>query len=133
VPTAATFFAVGLIPADPAEAVVVLVELNMVEQRYQAVLEVLNDGASVTEVARRRGVARQAVHEWMRRYAADGLSGLADHSSKPLSCPHQMLSQIPEAGAIRVRARVIRGVALNTTAAGNGGSPSRLLVCSARR
>jgi hypothetical protein len=28
----------------------VLVELNLVEQRYQAVLEVLNDGATVTDV-----------------------------------------------------------------------------------
>ena len=63
-----------------------LVELNLVELRYQAVLEVLN-GASVTDVARRYGVARQTVHEWLRRYAADGLAGLADRSSKPLSCP----------------------------------------------
>ena len=39
-----------------------LVELRVVEQRYQAVLEVLNDGASVVEVARRSGVARQTVH-----------------------------------------------------------------------
>ena len=67
-----------------------LVELNLVEQRYRAVLEVLNDGASVTDVARRFGVARQTVHEWLRRYAVDGLAGLADHSSRPLSCPHQM-------------------------------------------
>src|SRR3954464_14470113 len=53
----------------------VLVELRLVEQRYQAVLEVLNDGASVTDVARRHGVARQTVHGWWRRYAADGLVG----------------------------------------------------------
>ena len=32
-----------------------LVNLGLVEQRYRAVLEVLNDGASVTEVARRSG------------------------------------------------------------------------------
>jgi transposase InsO family protein len=30
------------------------------------------------------------VHGWLRRYATDGLGGLADHSSRPLSCPHQM-------------------------------------------
>ena len=41
----------------------VLVELGVVEQRYRAVLEVLEDGAPVTEVARRYGVARQTVHE----------------------------------------------------------------------
>ena len=67
-----------------------LVELGLVEQRYQAVLEVLNDGASVTDVARRYGVARQTVHVWLGSYAAEGLRGLADRSSKPLSCPHQM-------------------------------------------
>ena len=32
-------------------SVVVLVELGVVEQRYQAVLEVVNQGVSVTEVA----------------------------------------------------------------------------------
>ena len=51
-----------------------LVELAVAEQRYRAVLEVL-DGASVTEVARRYGVSRQRVHTWLRRYAADGGSG----------------------------------------------------------
>jgi transposase InsO family protein len=80
----------------------VLVELNLVEQRYQAVLEVFNDGASVTDVARRHGVARQTVHEWLRRYAADGLGGLADHSSKPLSCPHQMAPEL-EARIVEMR------------------------------
>ena len=67
-----------------------LVELGLVEQRYQAVLEVLNDGATVTDVARRHGVARQTVHEWLRKYAAQGLRGLVDRTSRPWSCPHQM-------------------------------------------
>lgn len=35
-----------------------IVELSVVEQRYQAVLEVVQDGATVTDVARRHGVAR---------------------------------------------------------------------------
>jgi hypothetical protein len=35
--------------------------------------------------------ARQTVHEWLARYANEGgLGGLADRSSRPLSCPHQM-------------------------------------------
>jgi len=68
----------------------VLVELDVVEQRYRAVLEVL-DGASVVGVARRYGVTRQTVHGWLRRYAGSGgLGGLADRSSRPASCPHQM-------------------------------------------
>ena len=67
-----------------------LAELGVVEQRYRAVLEVL-DGATVTDVALRYGVVRQTVHEWLRRYANEGgLGGLADRSSRPDSCPHQM-------------------------------------------
>jgi transposase InsO family protein len=81
--------------------VVVLVELGVVEQRYQAVLEVLG-GASVTDVARRYGVARQTVHGWLRRYATDGLAGLVDRSSKPDSCPHQTPVEI-EARIVEMR------------------------------
>jgi transposase InsO family protein len=80
----------------------VLVELGLVEQRYQAVLEVINDGATVTDVARRRGVARQTVHVWLRRYAAHGLAGLVDVVSKPLSCPHQMSPEV-EARVLELR------------------------------
>jgi transposase-like protein len=80
----------------------VIVELNVVEQRYQAVLEVLNQGATVTDVARRNGVARQTVHEWLRRYASQGLSGLVDGSARPLSCPHQMPAEV-EARIIGLR------------------------------
>ena len=79
-----------------------LVELGLVEQRYQAVLEVLNDGATVTDVARRFGVTRQTVHRWLRRYAADGLAGLADGSARPLSCPHQMAPEV-EARIVEMR------------------------------
>jgi transposase len=79
-----------------------LVRLDLVEQRLQAVLEVLNDGATVTEVARRFGVARQTVHGWLRAYGSEGLPGLADHSSRPLSCPHQMAPEI-EAQVVAMR------------------------------
>jgi len=55
----------------------VLVELGLVEQRYEAVLDVLHDGATVTDVARRNGLSRQTVREWLRKYAAYGLAGLS--------------------------------------------------------
>ena len=65
-------------------------EWSVAEQRYRAVLEVL-DGATVTLVAQRYGVTRQTVHAWLRRYAADGgVVNLDDRSSRPWSCPHQM-------------------------------------------
>ncbi len=79
---------------ESGEVVIVLVELGLVEQRYQAVLEVLNDASTVTDVAVRFGVTRQTVHRWLRRYAADGIAGLVDHVSTPGSCPHQMRPEV---------------------------------------
>jgi transposase len=82
--------------------VVVLVELGLVEQRYQAVLEVINLTSTVTDVAVRFGVTRQTVHRWLRRYAAVGIAGLVDGSARPLSCPHQM-SPVVEARIVELR------------------------------
>ena len=79
-----------------------LVELGLVEQRLAAVLEVLGEGATVTDVARRYGVGRQTVHRWLRTYAVQGLGGLADRSSRPLSCPHQMVPEV-EARIVEMR------------------------------
>ncbi len=67
-----------------------LVELSVVEQRYQAVLAVVGDGVPVVEVAARFGVSRQAVHRWLRWYEAQGVAGLADRSHRPPRCSHQM-------------------------------------------
>jgi transposase len=68
-------------------------ELNVVEQRYQAVLEVL-DGIPVTEVAERFGVTRQTVHRWMARYRESGLAGLADRSHAPKAHPWRVSAEI---------------------------------------
>ena len=78
-----------------------LVELGLVEQRHRAVLEVL-EGASVLEVAARYEVSRQSVHGWLRKYASRGLAGLADRSSRPDGCPHQMPAGV-EAGVVELR------------------------------
>jgi transposase-like protein len=52
-----------------------LVELSVVEQRYQAVLAVIRDGVPIVQVAHRFDVSRQAVHRWLRWYEAEGLAG----------------------------------------------------------
>jgi transposase InsO family protein len=67
-----------------------LVELSVVEQRYQAVLAVIRDGVPIVEVAGRFGVSRQAVHRWLRWYEDQGLAGLPDRSHRPPRCSHQM-------------------------------------------
>src|SRR6266581_1658101 len=65
-------------------------ELSVTEQRYKAVLAVIAEGRTVTQVARDWDVARQTVHVWLERYEADGLEGLANRSHRPAHCPHQM-------------------------------------------
>jgi transposase-like protein len=66
----------------------VLVELGVVEQRYDAVKEVL-EGGTVTEVAERYGVTRQSLHNWLRRNRERGMAGLVDRSKRPRTCPHR--------------------------------------------
>ena len=68
----------------------VMRELSVVEQRYQAVLAVIDQGETVTSVADRFGVSRKTVHVWLARYEVGGLENLADRSHRPVSCPHQM-------------------------------------------
>jgi len=48
-------------------------ELSVAEQRNQAVLLVIKDGRTVTEVAAAVGVSRQTLHAWSARYAWPGL------------------------------------------------------------
>jgi transposase-like protein len=79
------FFALVCAVGGGGAPFAVLVELGVVEQRYQAALEVLSDGATVTDVARRYGAVRQTVHGWLRKYAAQGLAGLVDQPSRPRS------------------------------------------------
>jgi transposase InsO family protein len=83
------------------EDAVPLVDLSMVEQRYDAVREVL-DGATVKDTAVRYGVDRRTLHRWLVRYATDGLAALADKSSKPDRCPHQMAPEV-EARIVELR------------------------------
>jgi transposase InsO family protein len=71
-----------------------LVELSVMEQRYQAVVAVVQDGWKITEVAARLGVTRQAVHKWIARYEAGGLAALADRSHRPNSCAHQISPEL---------------------------------------
>src|SRR5665213_3121765 len=65
-------------------------ELSKMEQRYDAVLGVIRDGFTVTEVARKFGVSRQTVHVWLARYKEGGLEALVDCSHRPVNSPAQI-------------------------------------------
>ena len=73
--------------AGPRKEVgIVLVELGVVEQRYDAVKEVRDGGGTVTEVAERYVVTRQSLHGWIRRYrgAGDGRLGRSLQAAEDL-------------------------------------------------
>jgi transposase InsO family protein len=95
-----------------------LVVVSVVEQRYRAVMAVL-DGAAVTEVAAEVGVSRQSVHAWLARYREAGLAGLVDRSHGTMSCPHRASVEVealvcelrrahPRWGALRIRHELMR-------------------------
>ena len=45
------------------------------------------DGWTVARAAEMAGVSRQTATKWVRRYRADGVAGLEDHSSRPRHSP----------------------------------------------
>jgi transposase-like protein len=75
-----------------------LVELSVVEQRYQAVLAVIRDGVQVIEVARRFDVSRQAVHWWLRWYEDQGLKAVDGRLTEPLQCAQPSADSMALAG-----------------------------------
>src|SRR5690349_21067938 len=77
-------------------------ELSVTEQRYKAVVAVIGDGRTVTEVARDWNISRETLHQWLRRYEDEGLEGLANRSHRPTYCPHQMPPEI-EAQLLELR------------------------------
>ncbi|OBH54781.1 transposase [Mycobacterium colombiense] len=77
-------------------------ELSVAEQRYQAVLAVISDGLSISQVAEKVGVSRETLHSWLARYEAQGLEGLLDRSHRPVACPHQMPAAV-EAALLELR------------------------------
>ncbi|RAO54971.1 hypothetical protein LUPAC06_04273 [Micromonospora saelicesensis] len=66
-----------------------LAELSVMEQPFHAVMECLG-GTPKTEVAARYGVSRQTIHNWLGRYAAEGIKGVEDRSHRPHVCPHRV-------------------------------------------
>ena len=73
--------------------------MSVAEQRYQAVLAVISDGLSVSQVAEKVGVSRQTLPAWLARYEA---AGLDDRSYRPVSSPHQVPAEV-EAALLELR------------------------------
>jgi hypothetical protein len=49
---------------------------------------------NVAQTCRYYGISRQVFYVWYRRYEAEGLTGLRDRSTRPLTCPHETPSEV---------------------------------------
>lgn len=78
-----------------------LVELSIMEQRYQAVLAVVQDGWKVTEVAARLGVPRQSVHAWIATSRAGWPRSRPSHGRKA-STPERRDVRVLRIGALEL-------------------------------
>ncbi|MFJ8212105.1 IS481 family transposase [Streptomyces sp. NPDC096033] len=59
-------------------------------------------GRPVAHVAAEMGISRPTAHKWIRRWRAEGETGLHDRSSRPGTTPHRTLAKI-EAQVCRLR------------------------------
>ncbi|WFB05610.1 IS481 family transposase [Streptomyces sp. LX-29] len=102
----------------------------LVEQRYRAVLEVLN-GAPVTEVAVRYGVSRQSIYTWKAKHAAGGFAALKELSRRPRSSPTRLPAEVEALACEMRRAHPrwgARRIAHELARAGVPSPPSRATV-----
>jgi transposase InsO family protein len=102
----------------------------LVEQRYRAVLEVL-DGSPVGEVAVRYGVSRQSVYSWKARHAAAGIDGLREASRRPRTSPARLSAEVEALVCELRRAHRrwgARRIAFEVAQRGVAGAPSRATV-----
>lgn len=71
-----------------------LMEISKMEQRYDAVIAVVQGGFSITEAAQKFGVSRESVYRWMKRYEEGELEALAEGSHRPKHSPLQTPAEI---------------------------------------
>ena len=90
-------------------------EVSILERRLEFVKLASQDGANISELARRFGVSRPTAYKWLGRYVEEVASSLADHSRRPHCSPARTNEAVEEA-ILAVRedhpawgARLIRG------------------------
>ncbi len=75
---------------------------TMGERRREFVLAADQDDANVRRLCRVFGISAQTGYRWLGRYRTEGLDGLADRSTRPLTSPRQT-DPAGEAAVVAVR------------------------------
>jgi transposase len=64
--------------------------VSMQELKLELLSEPVRTGESVTEVCRRRGIARASYYRYLLRYREQGIAGLEPRSRRPRASPAQI-------------------------------------------
>jgi putative transposase len=73
-------------------------ETDVVNLRTEFVLKALGGKVSFEELCREYGISRKTGYKWKERFFQEGLSGLGNHSRRPVRSP----SQVPEAAVCEI-------------------------------
>ncbi len=65
-------------------------ETHVMDQRTEFVLRVLRNRERFGDLCREFGVSRKTGYKWKERFFRDGLSGLSDHSRRPITTPNEI-------------------------------------------
>ncbi|MGY2093483.1 IS481 family transposase [Nocardia gipuzkoensis] len=102
----------------------------LVEQRYRAVLEVL-DGSPAAEVAVRYGFSRQSIYAWKAKYESGGIDALRPNSRRPRTSPTRVAAEVEALVCEMRRAHPrwgARRIAFELARSGVTAAPSRATV-----
>jgi transposase InsO family protein len=115
---------------EPKEAFMSHRNARLTPRGRQLLVErVRRDGMPVAHVAKAMGISRQCAHRWVKRFDDEGLRGLEDRSSRPLSSPRQT-SPRREARVLQAREQLRCGPAI---LASRTGVPERTVSRILRR
>jgi transposase InsO family protein len=78
-------------------------EASVIELREEFVGLAMAPGANVSDLCRRFGIERSTGHKWLKRYKAEGSSGLVDRSRRPHVSPLRT-DAATESEVLRIRA-----------------------------
>lgn len=91
---------------------------SIVSQREEFVSLASAGGLSISSLCERFGISRETGHKWLRRYRAEGVSGLLDRSRRPVASPARcdgaveravlgLRAEHPAWGGRKLRARLL--------------------------
>lgn len=69
-------------------------QTNPMDERMRFVVAHKSGLFSMAELCRQFGISRETGYTWSRRYADEGVSGLADRSHAPHHCPHKIGAEV---------------------------------------